>query len=613
MESVGQPTLSPEVAEALDERLRAGVAHDLRNPLTALVQIAESISAREVLTPAGRAELAGLLQAAKGALRRADTLTAGSGDTEECERVLATTALRDVVAVAARHTGFPPSMVQWRPAGSDPVTVLDAEHFRRALEHLLANVRSHASGTASVVVDCSDTGVAIEVADRGAPISELPAEGSGLSYVRRVVEAHGGTVSINPRSTGGLVVRTEWPGAVEMRTDSGANDDADERPLRVFFADDEALVRKALSRLLRGTGYDVVTYDSGDALLEALGTVDEVPDVVICDADMPGTHGLDVLARVRLIAPSAARVLYTAYQPTGRVVEAFNKGSVQRFIRKGQDANEIESCLAGLAEERKVLGTTAERRDNSLRVDFEKMMADRMCTLFLQPIFDARTREIVACEALLRSKHPSFRGPLDIIDTARAFSREHALQNMLAGLAAELRTQLPPHVMLFVNVDPACVREPDRLDEAFAPLYAGAENVMLEITERASLGDSGAWQQSVKALRERGFRIALDDVGAGYNSLGAVLAVNPDVIKLDISLISGLHNDRAKADLVGLLSDYARRQGVATVAEGIEEAEEAARCIELGVRWLQGYHLARPAPIEDLFERFFAPPHLRSA
>lgn len=612
MEIEGQPTHSVGATQATDQRLRAGVAHDLRNPLTALVQIAESISAREVLTPDGRAELAGLLQAAKGALRRADALIAEGGEVACGARVAAPTALRDIVAAAARHTGFPPTMVQWRPAGTDPVAVLDAEHFRRALEHLLANVRTHASGTATVVVECSDAGVTVEVADRGAA-ADLPADGSGLSYVRDVVAAHGGALSIERRAGGGLVVRAEWPGAVDMREDSSASEDDDERPLRVFFADDEALVRKALSRLLRGTGYEVVTFESGDAMLEALGTVDEVPDVVICDADMPGTHGLDVLARVRLIAPSAARVLYTAYQPTGRVVEAFNKGSVQRFIRKGQDAGEIESCLAGLAEERKVLGTTAQRRDNSLRVDFEKMLAERMCTLFLQPIFDARTREIVACEALLRSKHPSFRGPLDIIDTARAFGREHALQNVLAGLAAELREQLPSHIDLFMNVDPACVRQPDRLDEAFAPIYSGARNVMLEITERASLGDSGAWQQSVRALRDRGFRIALDDVGAGYNSLGAVLAVNPDVIKLDISLISGLHHDRAKADLVGLLSDYARRQGVATVAEGIEEAEEAARCNELGVRWLQGYHLARPAPFEDIFERFLAPKQRHSA
>ncbi len=613
MKFVRQPSVPSGVAHSVDRRLRAGISHDLRNPLTALVQIAESISAREILTPDGRAELAGLLAAAKGTLRRAGELVEGLSDSEPPHAV-AQVALREVVANAVRHTGYPTTMVQWRPVGCDPVAVLDAELFRRSLEHLLSNVRCHASGTASVKITCSDTGVVVEVADRGAAaVQGALSEGRGLAYVRQAVEMHEGSVTIETRGTGGLVVRTEWPGAVEMREDQSDTTDSDERPLSVFFADDEALVRKALFRLLRATGYDVRTFESGDAMLEELGHVDQVPDVVICDADMPGTHGLDVLARVRLIAPSAARVLYTAYQPTGRVVEAFNKGSVQRFIRKGQDAAEIEACLAGLAEERKILGTTAERRDNVNRVDFEKLMADSMVTLFVQPIFDARTHEVVACEALLRSKHPSFRGPLDVIDAARAFGREHGLQNLLAGLAAELRTQMPDHVDLFMNVDPACVAEPSRLDEAFAPIYPYAKGVVLEITERASLGDSGAWQVSVKALREKGFRIALDDVGAGYNSLGAVVAVNPDVIKLDISLIAGVHHDRAKADLVRLLSDYARGQGVATVAEGIEEAAEDALCGELGVRWLQGYHLARPAPLEDIAERFFKACKLKSA
>ncbi len=219
----------------------------------------------------------------------------------------------------------------------------------------------------------------------------------------------------------------------------------------------------------------------------------------------------------------------------------------------------------------------------------------------------------MACEALLRSQHPSFRGPIDVVDAARAFGREVALQALLTQIASELREKLPEDVDLFMNVDPAVLRSPEALDEAFAPIYPHAHRVVMEITERAQLGDTSAWQQSVKALRARGFRVALDDVGAGYNSLGAVVAVNPDVIKLDISLVSAVHADRAKSDLVRLLSEFAASQGVVTIAEGIEEASEAKRCSELGVRWLQGYHLGRPMPYDDLVSRFFStgsPPRL---
>ncbi len=603
MSIVGEPILRCDPEAAAAQRLRAGVAHDLRNPLTALVQLAESLSAREVLTPDGRAELAGLLQAAKGSLRRIESLSdrlsedAGSPMPEP-------TLLREVITDAARATGFSPSMVKWIPRTGDPRAEVDPDQLRRAVEHVLANVRRHANGSGSVFVRCTPEGFVVEVADRG-PGFSAASVASGLRYAQQATENVGGNVQITPRSDGGTIVRLEWPVAVELREDPSVPESDPEDPMNVWVADDEPLVRKALGRLLRASGYSVRLFETGDALLEALPEVAEVPEVIICDGDMPGTHGLDVLARVRMMAPSAARVMYTAYQPTGRVVEAFNTGAVQRFIRKGQDAHEIEACLATLAEERKVLGTTAQRRDNAMRVAFEQLLADRLCTLFLQPIYDAGDRHIVAAEALLRSRHDAFRGPLDIIDAARAFGREHALQAVLSEIVAEHRQTIPAEVDVFMNVDPAVLKSPERLDEAFAPVYPHAAGIVVEITERAQLGDTGAWEKSVQVLREKGFRLALDDVGAGYNSLGAVVAVNPDVIKLDISLVSGLHQDRAKADLVRLLSEFANRQNVATVGEGIEEPEEAARCTELGVRLLQGYHLARPMPIEDLMARHF--------
>ncbi len=368
MDILGEPTAPDGLDQPTERRLREGVVHDLRNPLSAVVRLAESINEREVLTPDGRAELAGLLQAAKGTLRRTEDLASATGE-PPIEILPGPTPLREVVALATRHIGYPSSIVQWEPRDGDPTARVDRDHFRRALEHLLANVRRYGGGTASVMVQCGPDGLNLEVGDRGAGSADFE-QGHGLQYVQHVVEQHGGTIDIGVRPTGGIIIRTTWPVEVELREDPSIPDLDAESPLNVYVADDEALVRKALARLLRMSGYLVQTFDSGDAMLEALDEVDEVPDVVICDADMPGTHGLDVLAQIRLTAPSAARVLYTAYQPTGRVVEAFNKGAVQRFIRKGQDAAEIEACLAGLAEERKVLGTSSPRRDKAQRVEF---------------------------------------------------------------------------------------------------------------------------------------------------------------------------------------------------------------------------------------------------
>ena len=138
---------------------------------------------------------------------------------------------------------------------------------------------------------------------------------------------------------------------------------------------------------------------------------------------------------------------------------------------------------------------------------------------------------------------------------------------------------------------------------AVAPLYPVANSMVLELTERAQLGSDGGWESAVNYLRNVGFRIALDDVGAGYNSLGAVAAVTPEVIKLDISLIAGIHRNAQKAELVKLLADYAERRHIRTVAEGIETAEEERACKSLGVQLLQGYHLGRPVPLSDCMEK----------
>ena len=137
----------------------------------------------------------------------------------------------------------------------------------------------------------------------------------------------------------------------------------------------------------------------------------------------------------------------------------------------------------------------------------------------------------------------------------------------------------------------------------FSEVYPYANTIVLELTERGQLcGD--AWVESVGYLRDKGFEIALDDLGAGYNSLGAVAAVSPEIIKLDISLVSNVHLSNPKKEMMRLLSEYAIRHGIKTVAEGIEVKEEAEVSTELGMKWLQGYHLDRPMPIDQFIRTY---------
>jgi EAL domain-containing protein (putative c-di-GMP-specific phosphodiesterase class I) len=107
-------------------------------------------------------------------------------------------------------------------------------------------------------------------------------------------------------------------------------------------------------------------------------------------------------------------------------------------------------------------------------------------------------------------------------------------------------------------------------------------------------------RERIARLREMGFRIAIDDIGAGYSGLNSFAMVQPDIVKLDITLVRGVDNDPVKRKLVRLLGDLCRDLGILVVAEGVETPDERDTLVELGCDLLQGYLFARPgAPFPD--------------
>jgi EAL domain-containing protein (putative c-di-GMP-specific phosphodiesterase class I) len=570
----------------LEERvevLRGAITHDLDLPVLAVAQVAERLSRDEATPGAVRAELEGLAAAALSARQRLDALRGadGGGPVRTPQAQCRATTLRGVVAAAMSMAGGHPASVRWVPEEVDPVVVADPSLLQQSLELLLAEARRRTLGVGLVEVRAAlDAPATIELREIG-----TPCEGA-LEAAGAAIRATQGSLRVLKPRVSGL----------------GPTLPPDER-LSVWLVDDETLVRRATERLLTHLRHEIRLFDRGSELVEALPDAVRPPDMILADAELPGMSGLDVLQRVRSLSPGAARVLYTASTPGPAVVDAFNQGTVQRFVRKDGASNELEDILRTMVDERRGRGrpggATSSEADR-VRVDLDDLIQGRRCVLFVQPIYDARSGAWVACEALLRSGHPSFKGPLEILDAARHADRQLELQRLLAELSRDLRDQLPGHVTLFVNADPIVLRSLRHVDEALGPLYPVAPRVVLELTERVRLSHEPGWEAIVAHLRSQGFRIALDDVGAGYNSLGAVAAVQPEVMKIDISLVSGLDGDNRKAELVRILAEYANRNGIATVAEGIERAEEASTCRDLGLRWLQGYHLGRPMPLDKL-------------
>jgi EAL domain-containing protein (putative c-di-GMP-specific phosphodiesterase class I) len=148
--------------------------------------------------------------------------------------------------------------------------------------------------------------------------------------------------------------------------------------------------------------------------------------------------------------------------------------------------------------------------------------------------------------------------------------------------------------MLFVNLHAADLND-DTLYGAGAPLTPFASSVVLEITERTSLSRIGDVRSCMTRLRNLGFRIAVDDLGAGYAGLSSFSQLEPDVAKLDMSLVRGIDASARKASIVrSMLTVCQRELGTYVVCEGVETEAERDTLTELGADLLQGYLFARP-------------------
>jgi diguanylate cyclase (GGDEF)-like protein len=210
---------------------------------------------------------------------------------------------------------------------------------------------------------------------------------------------------------------------------------------------------------------------------------------------------------------------------------------------------------------------------------------------FFQPLVSLSTGRILGYEALSRFPEPPGRGP-------DSWFAQAARVGLAARLeAAALRAALskegrPAGTFLSINVSPTTLGTA----EVKAVLPQDMTGLVVEITEHELANDLDALEKELAALRERGARIAVDDAGAGYSGLQQVMRIQPDVIKLDRSLVMNLHEDPAKEALIDSFVRFARRTGASVCAEGIETMEELKLLADLDVTYGQGYVLARPAP-----------------
>lgn len=214
-----------------------------------------------------------------------------------------------------------------------------------------------------------------------------------------------------------------------------------------------------------------------------------------------------------------------------------------------------------------------------------------------QPVVDLDSRRVVAYEALARGPEGPLRAPGDLFAAARAEGLLAELDAACrrAAFAGAVRHRLFDPLTVFVNVEPEVLTEAPLLDLLrLADAAPPGLQVVLEITERALAARPADLLRTVSRVRELGWRIALDDVGADPASLTFMSLLLPDIVKLDLSLIQG-RPSQAVAEIMNAVNAHAERHGAVLLAEGIENEQHLDAALALGATLGQGWFFGRPA------------------
>lgn len=235
--------------------------------------------------------------------------------------------------------------------------------------------------------------------------------------------------------------------------------------------------------------------------------------------------------------------------------------------------------------------------DMEMRRRVERVLAGPAFAMVCQPVIDIRTGDVAGAEALARFHAEPVRPPDVWFAEAQRAGLGVELELAAVEMAMTLIPQLPTHVYLAVNVGPETATV-DRLGELFQA--AGADRIVMELTEHLQVLDYPLLHGALRAVRELGTRLAIDDAGAGFAGLTHILNLAPDIIKLDRDLTTGIDRDPIRRALAGALVTFAADTGADIVAEGVERAEELETIRKLGIWYAQGFHLGRPGPVESL-------------
>ena len=316
------------------------------------------------------------------------------------------------------------------------------------------------------------------------------------------------------------------------------------------------------------------------------------PALIPDSRGVPEAALLDVTAELRIGAYVGVPLLGPGGLAVGMLCAVHDTASPGLSERDVQALRLVASLLHDL-QQRAVSAADAVEERRRTRKALTAVVDGRGRHPVLQPIVDLVTGRAVAAEGLTRFAGPQDRSPAQWFDDAARLAMREDLELATAAAVLDLLDGgVPDSVALTVNLAPDTLVG-NRLGELLhgRPLH----RIVVELTEHAAVTDYEALFAALGPYRDQGLQLAVDDAGAGYASLRHVLAVRPDLVKVDMALVRGADGDLARRTLLAALAGFAQATGCRIVAEGVETEAELQTVARCGIDLVQGYALARPS------------------
>lgn len=226
----------------------------------------------------------------------------------------------------------------------------------------------------------------------------------------------------------------------------------------------------------------------------------------------------------------------------------------------------------------------------------------RIKTLF-QPIIETKTGEIYGYEALSRGvlKNGEIMNPEELFSKAKEMDLMFYLDRVCREASIRAASKHGIKKKLFINFIPTAIYEPELCLQSTAKVLAEenieSHQVVFEVVETEKVVDFKHLNKILDYYKNKGYSTALDDLGSGYADIGSLLKLNPDYMKIDMSIIRNIHMDSKKQEVLDSFIYNGKKMGVTILAEGIETLEEYNYLKNKEVNLMQGYLFGKPLEI----------------